>query len=588
MTTRRKLAIGIAVALVAAGWSTSRARAQNDTAGADAGAPPPPPAPAPEGGEPSTGTSPPPSQPMPPVPSPEEALPAPPVIPIAPLPKAPVRRRARPLATTVGMLPTAPDFGSEADMVSTADVDTTGAPPKKWTYSLRGFLRAPMRVGYGPRNDGMPGNQLHSPPRIVGFSTDDWQYIGLAPAPTASLYLSVDNRNVSGNLILASDTLYDSGYKDLDQMGGVTQAYVTLKFPDLFGTAGGLAWTVGAFSNRYGNAGPMQQSTGYYGTYLFGRTHVAGSALTADIDLSKDFELIVEEGFGAKLEVIPFIQPTHNPPAPGEPYLPDQGPVPQGSNFVEHAHAALVIDDWIRLMGHFMVSWTPNDFLVPPITSSPHGSMTITGGEVHTDHPIAGSGFVGYSHISASQVLPLADGIQVIHAANGIGLAQNYFLAPVPYVTLAPANDSGTIDTIMFQYMLRLSPLLRKPLKGPDLALAVFGMFNHVYISNVAVKQDKYKYGTELEASILRYLSAGIRFDRVQPDGPNADVAYSALSPRVIVHTNWLSREYVIINYSRFWYGSAVRPYPSQYGLPTGSNVGPDPNLFMISSLISF
>ena len=36
---------------------------------------------------------------------------------------------------------------------------------------------------------------------------------------------------------------------------------------------GGLAWTVGSFSNRYGNAGANQTSSGYYGTYLFGRTH---------------------------------------------------------------------------------------------------------------------------------------------------------------------------------------------------------------------------------------------------------------------------------------------------------------------------
>jgi hypothetical protein len=114
-----------------------------------------------------------------------------------------------------------------------------------------------------------------------------------------------------------------------------------MKAPDLFAGRGGLAWTVGSFSNRYGTAGPEQQSSGYYGTYLFGRTHVAGESLTADIDLNDKMELILEHGFGAKLEVVPWINPGATVPGPMAPYLPDQGPVPQGSTYVHHAHAAL-------------------------------------------------------------------------------------------------------------------------------------------------------------------------------------------------------------------------------------------------------
>ena len=49
-------------------------------------------------------------------------------------------------------------------------------------------------------------------------------------------------------------------------------------------------WTMGGFSNRYGNAGPRQQSSGYYQTQLFGRTHVLGEALTADIQLGDELK----------------------------------------------------------------------------------------------------------------------------------------------------------------------------------------------------------------------------------------------------------------------------------------------------------
>ena len=40
------------------------------------------------------------------------------------------------------------------------------------------------------------------------------------------------------------------------------------------------------------------------------------------------------------------------------------------------------------------------------------------------------------------------------------------------------------------------------------------------------------------------------------PNARTARVAYSAISPAVIFHTNWLSREYVIVSYTRYIYGS--------------------------------
>jgi hypothetical protein len=470
-----------------------------------------------------------------------------------------------------------------------------------------------MRIGSGPRNDGTGGSQLHSPPRIPGLDSDDWSYIGLAPAPTAQLHLNVSNANVSGNLILAANTLFDSGYHDLDQIGGMSQGYVTLSWPELFGKNGGIAWTIGAFSNRYGNAGPRQSSTGYYGTYLFGRTHVSGEALTLDVDLTDDIELIVEHGFGAKLEFIPFITLIHNPPPPRAPYLPDQGPIPQGSNFVHHAHAALVINDWLRIAAHYMTSWTPNDLYVATIApytttgAPPEGRLTVVGGEIHADSPTLGSLFAGYSHIDAKKVLPLADGIQVLHGSTGFSFKQNYFgpLSTVALVgAMAAANsnvpllnpgpdrdDTGTVDTVMAEYVIKLAPLLGMSPQGPDVALALYGMLNHSTAFKLTagkdVSVDKYKFGADLEVSPIRILSAGIRFDRVSPDGHNADVSYSALSPRVIVHTNFLSREYVILNYTHYFLGSKVVPtvaYPyDYYNYPKA-----DPDLLTLSVAVSF
>jgi len=61
-------------------------------------------------------------------------------------------------------------------------------------------------------------------------------------------------------------------------------------------------------------------------------------------------------------------------------------------------------------------------------------------------------------------------------------------------------------------------------------------------------------------ASPIPEISVGGRFDRVLPDGPDTSAAYSALSPRVIIHTKFLSREYVILSYTRFFLGEEAYP----------------------------
>jgi hypothetical protein len=164
----------------------------------------------------------------------------------------------------------------------------------------------------------------------------------------------------------------------------------------------------------------------------------------------------------------------------------------------------------------------------------------------------------------------------------------------------------------MFQYILRARPLLGRRDPGVDLSLAVFGMLNHVEAPKTEIlgsttipgtsepvplytlKQDRIKFGAELQFAPHHLMSLGARFDRVMPDGGNADVAYNAISPRFILHTNWLSREYIILNYTRYFgMGRDVRPsppytQPSPPPEPYASITTPDPNLISLAALVAF
>jgi hypothetical protein len=612
----------------------------------------------------------------------------------APLPMA----KRRFTVTTVGLPPTAQDLGGEADMVSVVNDPRIPVPKsKKWNFYLRGFIRAPLRFSVGPRTDLTSGNQWHTPAHVPGMNYDDWGFTGLVARPQASFYLTALTKYASAHLIVATENFPDSGYANLVKTGGITQGYVTLRHPDLFGETGGLAWTVGAFSNRYGNAGPNGWSSGYYGTYLFGRTHVAGSTLTTSLELPGNIDLDLEGGFGAKLDVTPYIGLDHIPEPPMAPYLPQQGVVAMGSNFISHGHFALGFLNSIKVSGHYLRSWSSGDCGTSqpcPMavlngigfregTRVPDIYMNIFGGDRRFDHKTYGNGYIGYSKVQGQNLYSLANGIEVIHGDGGMSFAQNYFGALQwqpkmvgkdqnetipPNFYAGPKNDTGNVQTVLFQYQIKASSFFGRNLGMPDegltrgkhdIALAIFGMYNRVSYtkctansivnaaspiprpnlnvlqpsqavlpidncsSHTTMAYDKLKVGADLNLMLSRNIAIGTRFDRVMPTGwGSSGDSYSAISPRLFFRTGWISREYIMVGYTRYLYASddGLRAY----GLGTGTtpykymdadkNVGnyptysspypfggfasdyltqidrrkPDPNLFTMTAVVAF
>lgn len=496
--------------------------------------------------------------------------------------------RSKPLQVTVGTPPQRLDIGSEADLAGVSE-EEEAAKLEAWSFNMKGYIRAPVRVSVGPRNDRSSGSELHVPPRIVGASSGTWEYIALAPNPALSIYVQVGNPIVSANVQINGNTLYEGGYRNLDQIGGIRQAYLTLKFPNAFGDRGGLAWTVGAFSNRYGSAGPRQVSSGYYGTYLFGRTHNAGQVLTASFDLSPSWELVLEHGFGAKLETVPFV-------AFGEAFEEDffqgQGSAPHGSNFLHHAHAGLRLDSLLSLQAHWLTSWTSNDKArVGFPISDQEPRLTAMGAEVHLESETFGSGYIGYARVDGQNLLPLENALQVLHGSDGRGFKFNYFLPKDRVANFTPRNDTGTVDTILFQHIFRLAPFMDLPFGARDLNLALYGMFNHVRSPRTIpddpldfdLNYNKFKFGSELLFSLVKYMSVGFRADRVIPDLSDTAGAYTAISPRVVLRTTWKTKEYILMNYTHFFLGPEA--YPSS---PFSDLTQADADMFMVAAVMPF
>ncbi|HEY4186866.1 MAG TPA: hypothetical protein VGP07_17455 [Polyangia bacterium] len=441
----------------------------------------------------------------------------------------------------------------EAETFTTGST-TANTPTDDWKFDFHGYARAPLRASWGPPTPAVqpsiynympttgmpaaamvptgsssapcpiqspcvpPGTQLHAYPRVPGYLYTTWEYTNTTPGPWAQLNFTYGNSRTSMTVIVDAYNQTDGGYRNVQAQQGIDQVFLTMNFPGLFGDYGSLVWNLGSFQNRYGAAG--KYDGGMYETYLFGRTHTAGSTWTANfsnLDDNGSFAVTAEAGVGSKLDTVPFLnnalyQVFQNQPIAqnnGSPYLSDRnpdylpyaGPVPQGSTFIAHGHLGVKYKSLVQLGAHYIFAWTPDDNWSPinsgnlvdvnevqPRHYGPtQGSMAIAGGEVRIDSPEFGYFYAGVSHIDARNINALADSIEVLHSYGGYQFKQNFFgntFNQHTGVYNGPENESGKVTTIEAQYSFSFGQYARYPESfwgdGVDLVITPFMMLSIV------------------------------------------------------------------------------------------------------------
>ena len=378
------------------------------------------------------------------------------------------------------------------------------APPEEntsseWKFDVTGYFRAPLRMSWGPPHNQDPntgpggttqpnaGTQYRTPALVPDANYIDWRYTNSMVGPWTELNFHYGNSRVKSTVQIASYNLTDAGYRRLESNLGINQAFLSINWPELFDDNSRITLTVGGFTNRYGAAG--RYDGGKYETYLFGRTHVAGETGTFEYDLN-DMTLSFEEGFGGKLEPIPFLAPPTNP-AQNLAFNPFPGPVPQESTFVAHVHAGAAYKKQVMIGLHYIDTFandneraggyranpTPFDGARPRPSAPRTSSSTAPRSSGCT--ALFGDGYLGYAHLDAKNAEYLADAIETIHSFGGWQLHDNYFGPPG-----GTNSTTGKIDTILFQEVLSFGQLFRYPQAfwgdGPDLIGSVFAMYNKV------------------------------------------------------------------------------------------------------------
>jgi hypothetical protein len=399
----------------------------------------------------------------------------------------------------------------------------------------------------------------------------NWQHTRHNERDWAEMFFSVGNSWVSGTLAIEAFNFTDAAWKEEDSQFGIAQGWVSFR-PKLKWEGARLEARLGSFSSRYGTAG--RYDAGEYDTYLFGRTHAMGETVRLELD-DGDLAFWFEQGLGGKR------------------------PNPKVSNrgrftLLAHGHAGVVFRDTLKLGLHALTSWTqeemhslgldaPPDGTIVFDTPVPDGRLSVWGADFEWLGGAFGRLYAGFSRTQARYAFTVAPAIEVIHSLGGgefsLGVVDQYLEAP-----LNPRNDvtrlqdchaadvwnvatcgkgNGVVDTLLAQYEVSFRDLTeafvgRSPFGQTVLKAKLYGMFNRVSSETLVVPEyrdyRKLKYGVDLEFDPLPALGVGVRADRVEPQSRFPEQAFSVLSPRVTFRSQFLSRETLTLQFSRYFY----------------------------------
>jgi hypothetical protein len=239
--------------------------------------------------------------------------------------------------------------------------------------------------------------------------------------------------------------------------------------------------------------------------------------------------------------------------------LPYPGPVKQGTTIVHHAHLGLTFREKATLTGHYLTTWTDD----AQAAGEKDGRITVYGVDLKFLTGLYGDGYFGYSHIDSHEILRLAQSLEFLHSYSGWSLRDNFFKGS--------NTGNGSIDSILFQYTYSLATLLRHPEpfwgQGPDIVIGLYGTMSWVKNNErdeagerLLIPKSKLKLGADVTYTMLSWLGASVRVDSVQPDMKDNTQSFTVISPKLIIRTEFVTHEQVVLSYSGYFNKKNVSP----------------------------
>jgi hypothetical protein len=429
-------------------------------------------------------------------------------------------------------------------------------------------------VGINQRPDARPGQSklvFHTPPSVPD-DREPFSHTGVTPTPYGQLNFSYGTEVVTGTATLVADQpSVSSGFFDPSSQLGINDLFLTI-LPKL-GENTRLVLRFGAFSDRYGSPGEYDE--GHYGMPLIARTNGVGETVSAAFRLD-DVTVLVEQG----------VQGQNNKPSNQiSPDVWNDFADPRvGSSFVHHFHAGVGYQQMVTLGAHYLGAWSQDDRATG--AGAADGRIHVLATDLRLTLGRFGHLYGAFSYVKADHARTVGRVIEILNVEGGPGLMQHY-LGPDRSPTAA---GTGNLTIVGGQYDLSVGRLVSYPVPfsgdGPDIRVSLFGALVKVKSNDETIDPrprgpsegapdklfdgvTKLKYGVEGTYTFLSWLGAGVRFDQVAPIMSDQKRSFAVISPRVLFHTDWQSRDLVLLQYSRFMYGSYTEMMTGQPPVPS-------------------
>lgn len=478
-----------------------------------------------------------------------------------------------------------------------------------WHIETHGYFRAPLTLGLSSRPDpdnptGPSGTQIsYGPNRVVDSSYYSFAYTRLQEQDWAELTVHAKKKHVDAAIGWMGYWFQGAGYRNFDAAWAPAIAYLALDTDVDVGTIKpNVALTMGAFWPSYGYFEK-------YDTYTLGRFRQVGEEVNLTVPIDPDLSVVVTEGFGSGRDG--SFQPNQQPPIYGGQTQLD---------LINWENIKLAYKKNAQISLHYNTEWTADPQLATNTTQGSQTSfgltkkahLTVLGAEANIHAPVWGHLWLSPSYIDVRNGYALNAGTEVMHSLGGRNLATNYLF----FVSdLTQSTGSGSLLNLGAMYENSLSSLQGKERGSvPDVSVSVFGLLTRakadlpttsVYgekASNEAAatgKLNELKYGADATLQATTWFGFMLRYDLVNMDTDHGGYIFSAVSPRVIFSSHFLSSERIYLQYSRYTYGDKMTlggSWPWGQEIVAGSSIlqqpsvglRPDRNVVKLQAEVAF
>ena len=442
-----------------------------------------------------------------------------------------------------------------------------GAPsaPDTWTFTYSGYFSASVKAAIRDRENVRTGQSktvLEAPPEtpdVYGGFTGTGSLLG----NWVSMSFEYGNRIVSARTSISTyNPSRPATYTNISSQYFIDNAYLSFRAPQIDKLR--LAWAVGAFQVEYGQLG---QYGHMYGSPFIGRVGGTGELLTAEYDITDSFVLTAEHGFWGIHGRAPYgITPTQSEGWPRS-YAP--APFMQAARlgFVKNGETVITgglifMSEWAHDDGgRFQVDDCDRTEVPNPCTPVNEGSPKDPGMQAYAfETRVRGRWF----HFGLAGVYGKAEdawnllGMRIWTARDGEAFTNDYLGQE--------SGGNGSIWGVGTEFKMGWGAFARAPEpfwgEGWDFVTTVAGQVGGVSSDSIFDARDTsmYKVGIDNRFKFMKWIAAGLRFDRVVPRTSDTDQSFSVIAPRLEFQSNWTSHETVTLQYAHWFYGDE-RPF---------------------------